>query len=165
MVGLALASLVLAGYDLGWVEKAHGTQVGILVLIAVPLQLTASLFALLLRNTAPAGASAVLAAGWASEGLIHIVSAPGATSKALGLALLATGALALPSSAATAMSRPLPALVFGVTGVRFLLSGIYELTANSAWKHASAILGLVVVGLALVALADLELKAQARGPG
>lgn len=163
MVGLALASLVLAGYDLGWVPKAQSTQVGTLVLIAVPLQLMAGLFALLSRSTAPAGASGMLAAGWASEGLIHIVAMPGATSKALGLALLATGALALPSSAVTAMTRPLPALVFGVTGIRFLLSGIYELSANGAWKHAASIVGLVIVALALLALTEIELKAQAAG--
>ena len=163
MVGLAVASLVLAGYDLGWVPKVQGTQVGILVLIAVPLQLTAGFFALLSRNAAPAGASGVLAAGWASEGLVHVVEMPGATSKALGLAMLATGALALPSSAVTAMARPLPALVFGATGIRFLLSGIYELTGSSAWKHVASIVGLVIVGLALLALTELELKAQAAG--
>jgi uncharacterized protein len=154
---------VLAGLDLGWLPQAQGKQVGILLLVVVPLQLTASIVALLSRSTAPAGASAIVAVGWAGEGLIHVVEAPGATSKALGLALIAVGALAVPSSAVTAMTRPLPALVFGVTGVRFVLSGIYELSATGAWKHAASIVGLVVVGLAALALLETELRAQAAG--
>src|SRR5690242_1612396 len=56
--GLAVASLLVSGLDLGWVPASAGHQVGMLLLVgAVPLQLLACAFAL------PARAAAAQAGG------------------------------------------------------------------------------------------------------
>src|SRR5436305_7578743 len=100
MAGLAIASLVQSGYDLRWISRGQGMKVG-LVLLAVPffLQFLASVFSYLARDGTTGTAVGVLSASWLAIALIHLAS-KGHRSGALGLMLLAAGAMLLLSAIA-----------------------------------------------------------------
>jgi len=54
----------------------------------------------------------------------------------------------------------LPSAVFGVAGIRFALSGVFELGAMHQWGTAAGIAGLVVVALAAYGLLAFDLEAM-----
>lgn len=165
MAGLAIASFVDAGYELRWVVTSQAAQVG-LVLVSVPfvLQLIACLFSYLARDGAAGTALGVIACSWLALGLIHILGTPGHVSGALGLLLLSAGGVLALSAAAVGRGKPLPALVFLLTALRFVLAGIHELSAVGTWRHAAGILGLVISGLAAYCMLAFELEGQTRAP-
>ena len=151
-LGLAAASFVVAGLQLGWVEPAEGKQVALCVLaFTVPLQLTASLVGFLARDGVAATGMGLLSGIWAAMSLVTFTGEPGATSDALGLFLLVTGiAMWAPASAAAA-SKLVPALVLATAGLRFLLTGLYQLTAAAVWEDTAGVVGLVLCAFALYA--------------
>jgi uncharacterized protein len=165
MGGLAIASFVDSGLELHWIKQSQALQVG-LILVAVPftLQLLACVFSYLARDGAAGATLGVLATSWLALGLIHIASPKSQASGALGLLLLIAGACVAASAVSVAVAKPLPALVFLAAAIRFELSGIYQLSAASAWGHAAGILGLVVAGLAAYCLLAFELEGLNRAP-
>lgn len=165
MAGLAIASLVQSGLDLRWIQTNQTHPVG-LVLLSVPfvLQLLASVFSYLARDGATGAATGVLSTSWLALGLVHLTSTPSSRSGALGLMLLAAGAVLLLSACAVALAKPLPAAVFGLSGVRFVLSGIDQLGAAPPWRDAAGIAGLVVVALAGYCVIAFELEDQRQRP-
>jgi len=162
MAGLAIASLVQSGYDLGWIAKSQAVQVG-LVMIAVPfiLQLVASILSYLARDGAAGACTGVLSTTWLAIGLLH-VSDPGRTSGALGLLLLAVGGVLALSAYAVMGSKLLPGLAFLLAAVRFALAGIFELSNVESWQNAGGVVGLVVCGMAAYAVLAFELEGQRR---
>jgi len=165
LAGLGIASLLQGGLDLGWVPTGQESQVG-LVLIAVPfvLQLVACVFSYLARDGAAGAALGVLSTTWLGLGALHLVSAPGATSQATGLMLLAAAAMLALSATSVSVAKPLPGVVFGLAAVRFGLGGIYELSAVRAWQEAAGIASLIVLALAGYGLVAFELEDQRRRP-
>jgi succinate-acetate transporter protein len=161
MSGLAIASLVQSGVELHWTAASQTAQAG-LILIAVPfvLQLIACIFSYLARDGATGATVGVLATSWLAIGLIHMVAKPGAKSGPLGLMLLIVGGVLALSSVAVAISKPLPALVFGGAALRFAVAGVHQLGASHPWGTASGVLGLVVTGLAAYAALAFELEGQ-----
>jgi succinate-acetate transporter protein len=164
MSGLAVGSLVESGLDLGWITKGETAQVGI-VLLTVPfvLQLVACVFSFFARDGAAAACTGLLSATWLAYGLLHLVSA-GATSDALGLLLLAAGGVLALSAVAVSVGKPLPGAVFALASLRFLVSGVYELSGNGSWQNAAGVTGLVVCGLAAYCVLAFELEGQLRRP-
>ena len=159
MAGLAIASLVQSGYDLHWIARGQGLEVG-LVLLAVPffLQFLASVLSYLARDGTTGTAVGVLSASWLAIALIHIASGGAHRSAALGLMLLAAGGILVLSGLVTASTKPLPSAVFAVVGIRFLLDGVYELGASPSFSTAAGIAGLVVVALAAYSVVAFDLE-------
>ncbi len=164
MSGLAVASFVQSGLDLGWVPKTQGTDVA-LILLSVPfvLQLLACVFAYLARDGATGATLGLLATTWLSLGLVHLVSAPGSTSPALGLLLVAAGTMLALSAAAVTVAKPLPAAVFAVAALRFVLAGVYELSAAGVWRDVAGVVGLVITAVAAYCVLAFELEDQRHG--
>lgn len=154
--GLAGASLVTSGLELGWIAPSERDQVGlILLLFAPPLQGTASIFAYLARDVVAASGMGILVGIWLCTGAVLLATEPGATSDALGTCLLvAAAALALVASAGT-RSKLLPSAVMAVAALRFAVSAIYELSSTTTWRDAAGVIGIVLCGLALCAVAAL----------
>ena len=163
MAGLAIASFVTSGLELHWIVSSQAVDVG-LILVSVPfiLQLLACVFSYLARDGAAGSLLAVVSTTWLGMGLIRIVSTPGKVSGALGLLLVAAGALLALCAPAVGRAKPLPALVFLAAAVRFGLAGVYELSGTSAWQNASGVVGLAVVGLACYSMLAFELEDQSR---
>jgi hypothetical protein len=86
--GLAAATVVMSGLQLGWIEPTEGKQVALCILaFTVPLQFTASLFGFLARDAVAATGMGLLSGIWAVVGLVTFTGKPGSTSHALGLFL------------------------------------------------------------------------------
>lgn len=165
MSGLAIASLVQSGLDLNWIAIDQTKDVG-LILISVPfaLQLIACVFSYLARDGATGAAIGVLSLSWFAIGLVHITSVPGSRSGALGLMLLASGGLLTLSALAVGIVKPLPGSVFGLSAVRFFLSGIYLLGASGSWQDVGGIVGLVVLGAGAYCVLAFELEGEQHRP-
>jgi hypothetical protein len=165
MAGLAVASLLQGGFDLGWVPKSQQADVGLL-LASVPfiLQLVACVFAYLARDGASGATLGVLATTWLGLGIVHISSSPGSTSGALGLLLLASGTVLALSAITVAWGKILPGAIFLLTGLRFVLAGVYELSGSAGWQEAAGIISLIVLAGAAYGILAFELEGQRREP-
>jgi uncharacterized protein len=165
MSGLVVASIVESGYDLGWIPKAQGLDVG-LILLAVPfvLQLLATIFSYLARDGATGAATGVLATSWLALGLLHVASPKGHTSGAFGLMLLSSGGVLALSAVAVCSAKPLPGCVFLLAGLRFALAGVYELSVAGVWQDVAGIVGLFVAAVAAYCVLAFELEGQQHRP-
>jgi uncharacterized protein len=165
MSGLAVASVVQSGLDLGWIAEDQTRNAG-LILIAVPfvLQVIACVFAYLARDGALGACVGLLAGTWLGMGLVHLVSPAQAHSGALGLLLISAGGLLALSASAVALAKLLPAAVIALAALRFVVAGIDQLSPSSFLVHAAGIAGLVVAGLAAYAVLAFELEGQQRRP-
>lgn len=173
-LALALSTTAFAAVQLGWVPPAEGRVAALTALAAtVPLQLLASVIGFLARDPVAATGMGLLAGTWGVLGLTTYTSPPGAVSAGLGVVLVTAGvAMAVPALSATA--KLVPAAVMGLAGIRFAVTGVYELTGSPAWESVAGWVGLGLAGLALYAALALELEGARertvlplarRGPG
>jgi succinate-acetate transporter protein len=161
--GLAVASFVYAGLQLGAIATSESTLVGAIVLVvAVPLQAVAALTAFAARDGATGTSMGLQAGVWAAVGLDQLLSAPGTTSGAFGWLLFAAAGALLLSAFGSGMGKLMVGLTVAILGVRFLLSGIYEVTGAGGVQEAAGIVGLVVSGMAAYVALALQLQ-DARG--
>jgi succinate-acetate transporter protein len=163
--GLAAATFVMSGLQLGWVDPSQGRQVALCILaFTVPLQLIASLFAFLARDGVAATGMGLLSGIWATVGLVTFTGHPGATSGALGLFLL-IAAVAMWAPAASAIaSKLVPALILATAGLRFLVTGLYQLTSNEAWENTAGVIGLLLAAFAIYAAYAAEFEDVLKRP-
>ena len=143
------ASVILSGLQLQWLPTSEAHQVGMVLLVfAVPLQLLASVFGFLARDSVGGTGMGVLAGAWLVTGTLVLTSAPGSTTRTLGLLLSFVAAALMVPTAAT-FGKLAAALVMFGAGARFLLTAVYEFSGSTSWEHISGWWGL---GLCLVAL-------------
>jgi uncharacterized protein len=163
-LALAAGTLLVSGLQLGWLAPAQGSDVSLILLAFVfPLQLVASVFGFLARDVVAATGMGLLAGTWLSIALVTLTApAPGATSDALGLFLLLAGTAMLVPFAAASPGKLVPAAVLGTTSIRFVVTGVYQLSGTSGWKHAAGIVGLALLAIALYAALALAIE-DARG--
>jgi succinate-acetate transporter protein len=163
--GLAAATFILAGLQLGWAAPSEGPQVAVCVLaFTVPLQFTASIFGFLARDGVAATGMGLLSGIWAATGLVLLTAKPGATSNALGLFLVIAGVAMWAPASAAAAGKIVPSLVLGTAGLRFVLTGIYEISGSETWKHVAGIVGLILAALAVYAAYAAELEDVLKRP-
>ncbi len=155
---LVPAGLLVAGLQLGWFPAADGKTVAYLLLgFAVPLQFVSSLFAFLGRDSLVATGFGIFTGTWLGFALTELTSPPGKTSPVLGVFFLAIGAIFVMLVGGGILGGKVAAGAVILTGsARFILSGLYELTASTGVEHAAGIIGLVFVAVAAyVGLATL----------
>ena len=162
-LALTAATTLVSSLQLGWLGVDQGKPVAlILIAFVVPLQAVASMLGFLARDGAAATGMGILAGTWLSVALVMLAGRPGSTSDALGLLLLvASVAMLVPASAAL-RGKLVPAAVLCTTSLRFLLTGLFQLTASGSWSDAAGIVGLFLGGLAVYAAFALELEDAAR---
>jgi uncharacterized protein len=162
-LALAGGTLVVAGLQLGWLKPAEGHDVALILLAFVfPLQLVTSVFGYLGRDVVAGTGMGLLAGIWLSIALVMLDAPPGSTSDALGLFLLIGAvAMAVPATAAS-IAKLIPAAVMAGAALRFATTGLYELTASTAWEDVAGIVGLALCAIAVYAALALALE-DARG--
>jgi len=163
MSGLAVASLVESGLDLGWVPASQSVQVG-LVLLAVPfvLQLLASIFSYLARDGSAGAATGVLATTWLALGLLQISSGGGRPLSSIGLLLLSAGGVLALSALVVSSTKPLPGAVFFLAALRFALAGVFQLSTAGVWRSVAGVAGLAVCAGAGYCVLAFEVEGQQR---
>jgi succinate-acetate transporter protein len=151
-VGLAAGTLTLATLNLGWIPRAEGMNVAlVLIAFVVPLQLMASIFGSLARDGVVATAMGILAGTWLTVGLVMATSPPGSTSDALGVLLLVSGVAMLWPALGAWLSKLVPATVLTLAALRFASSGVYQLTASTTWATITGWIGIALGAVALYA--------------
>ena len=162
LAALAIASLLGAGYSLGWVASGEGHTVALLLLVTVvPAQALACVFALLSRDGAVGGVMGLQSITWAAFAAATLRSPPGSTTGAVGLVLLAGGALIALTATTTARAKLIPGAAIGLSGVHFVAMGVYELASAGGWQNVSGVVSLAVVALAGYAAWAAELEDMA----
>lgn len=158
LIGLAAATILVAGEELGWLPAMQAHQVGLALLaIAVPMQMLAGVVGFLARDAAAATGMASLSVIWLTVGLLHVTSVPGARSKTLGLFLFVLGtALLIP--AAASVGKLLATIVLALTAVRVVVTGVYQFDGGAAWRSAAGSLGVALCVIALYAALAFELE-------
>lgn len=158
-LGLAGATVTLAGQELGWVPAHEHVQVALIVLLTAPLlQLIACVFGFLARDPVAATGMGLLAVSWLVIGAVHLVSHPHSHSPALGTFLLLSCTGMFLSAVTAAESKLLPALVMATTAARFLTTGLFEMLGDPAIKTASGALGCFLGLVALYGAFAVELE-------
>jgi succinate-acetate transporter protein len=164
--GLAAGTMTLAAMQLGWIPAGESKDVALVMLgFVFPLQLVATIFAILARDGAAAEGVGLVAGGWFVVGLVMLTSIPGSTSNTLGIFLLTVGLLLLGPALASASTKTAAAAVFLGAGIRFALTGVYELTASGTWEDIAGIAGLVLFVVAFYAGLSLTLADSCHGAG
>src|SRR5215218_4132626 len=139
-LALAAATLLISALQLDWLQPQEGSQVAlILIAFVFPLQLLASILGFLSRDVVAGTGMGILAGTWLSIALITLTGPAGATSDPLGIFLLL---------AATAMAIPAAASA----------TGLYEITASSAWEDTAGIIGLALCAVAVYAAAAMAIE-------
>ena len=162
-LALSGATVLVSGLQLGWLGVDQGKPVALmLIAFVVPLQIITSILGFLSRDGTVGTGMGILAGTWLSVGLVSLTGTAGATSAALGLLLLvASLAMLVPASAALRL-KLVPAAVLCTTSLRFLFTGLFQLTASGTWADAAGIVGLLLGALAVYAAFALELEDTAQ---
>ena len=163
--GLAAATFVVSGLQLDWVDAAEGRHVALCIMaFTVPLQFTASLFGFLARDGVAATGMGLLAGAWAAVGLVTYTGPPGSTSDALGLFLLVAGVAVWAAASSALASKLVPALVLATAGLRFMVTGIFQLTSNESLENTAGVLGLLLAAFAIYAAYAAEFEDVLKRP-
>lgn len=164
-LGLAGGTITLSGQQLGWVPAVTSHLVAVaILLLAVPLQLIASLIGFLSRDPVAATGMGTLAATWATTGVLTLLSPPAQRSPVLGLILFYLAAAVLVSALVAATGKGLVALVLTMAAARFALTGVYEFVGGPGWMSTAGWVGLALCAIALYAALALELESMQHRP-
>ena len=68
-----------------------------------------------------------------------------------------------PASSAAA-SKLVPALVLATAGLRFIVTGLYQLTSDEAWENTAGVIGLLLAGFAIYAAYAAEFEDVLKRP-
>jgi uncharacterized protein len=144
-----VGSFLLTGLELHWVSAAESTQVALIVLgFVAPLQLTASILGFAARDVGAGTALGLFGGCWTATAITLLSLPPETTSRALGLFLCALAVPLLALALGSATGKPLLAAVLVIGATRFLLTGVFELSARSWAERVSGWLGLPLCAVA-----------------
>jgi succinate-acetate transporter protein len=148
---LVPAGLLLAGLQLSWFSTSDAKTIALMILgFAVPLQFLASVLAFLSRDALVGSGFGLFTGIWLAFGLTEASGSVGQTSHPLGVFFLACGVIFVTLTAGGIVGGKAAAGAVILAGsARFVLSGLYELTASPGLEHAAGIVGLVFVAVAL----------------
>jgi succinate-acetate transporter protein len=159
LLALACASVLLSLEQIGALPTDQSKSVGLILIgFVVPLQLVATIFSFLSRDTVAGTALGLFTGAWLATALGMLTSPPGQTSSAMGAFLLVLSASMAVLIAGAAFGKAGPAAVIVAGSARFLLSGLYELTNSTGLEHAAAVVGFVLAGIALYSALATEIE-------
>jgi succinate-acetate transporter protein len=162
-LGLAFATLVFSGLEMGWVPVGETKTLALAVLVfTVPAQFISCIFGFLTRDLVAASGMGVLAGTWAATALGTVLSPPGSTSAALGLILVASAAAVLMPAIGAAQAKLLAAAVNIGTALRWAVTAGYEFSGAGDWKLAAGSMGIALGVLGLYASLAFEIEDQMR---
>lgn len=162
-LGLAVATLVLAGLDLGWLPTAEQHAVALVLLaFAFPAQILASVLGFLARDTVVGSGIGLTAVAWLTLGLLLLTSPEGTRSRTTALFLFVVAAALVPSILVAGLGRLFPCLVMTAVAARFALTGAWEWLGGTGLEHAAGWEGLALCVLSLYTALALELEDSQR---
>jgi succinate-acetate transporter protein len=142
--------ILLAGLGLGWLSSAQDVRAtGVLMATFVfPLELVATVVAVLVRDTAAATALGLYTTSWLGLGLLDVLNPAQQASRPVGLFLVAFVIMLVPLAVSAVFGKRLLAVVLSASIVRAALQACFELGAPRWTETADGIAALVLLALA-----------------
>jgi succinate-acetate transporter protein len=145
-----IGMFLYATLDIPWVKETQGHSIGLLLAgFVAPLELVATVFALLARDTVAGATLGLFAGSWFVGGLAVLQAKPGVLDPAVGYFLIAFTVVVLLLAVAAVLGKPFIAVLLVVSAVRGLLSAAYELGAGKSWNEASGWVALAIFMIAM----------------
>jgi succinate-acetate transporter protein len=146
----SIGMLMLGCAALDVIPITEMKQVGlVLVLFAFPLELIATIFAFLARDSMSVATLGLFAASWLTLGVFDIASAPGQTSVSLGIYLFGFAGALLLIAAMAVKTKPFFTVLLIVAAIREILSGIYEVGGSHSFYITAGYFTLVLCAFGL----------------
>lgn len=146
----SIGMLLLGCAAMGWIPASEQKDVGqLLIAFVFPLELVATIFAFLARDTLGATTLGLFTTSWLAFGWAFRSSPPGSTSITLGIYLFGFAAVVILLAALSTMGKPFFSVLLALAATRMILAGLYEV--GGAGKTAYRVSG--GFGIALTALA------------
>jgi succinate-acetate transporter protein len=145
-----IGMLILGCQATGWIPAAEQHDGGILLMSFVfPLELLATVFAFLARDTLGATTLGLFTTSWLALGWTELASAPGATSVTLGVYLFGFAFAVLLLAVLSTAGKPFFSVLLTIAATRMVLSGAYEAGAGTGLYRASGGIGIALAALAM----------------
>jgi uncharacterized protein len=155
----AIGMLLLGCQAIGWIPVSEQHDVGLqLVAFVFPLELIATIFAFLARDTLGATTLGLFTTSWLALGLDYLMAPPGSTSVTVGIYLFGFATVALLLALLSTMGKPFFSALLALAAARMVLSGAYEVGAGQTVLHVSGGFGIALTVLALYGGAALALE-------
>jgi succinate-acetate transporter protein len=145
-----IGMFLYAALDAEWVQPTQGHSIGLLLAgFVAPLEIVATIFAFLARDTVAAATLGLFAGSWFVGGLATMQAKPGVLDPAVGWFLIAFTVVVLLLAAAATLGKPFIAALLVVSALRSLLAAAYQLGAGKTWNQASGWVGLAIFCIAM----------------
>ncbi|TML72401.1 MAG: hypothetical protein E6G13_05690 [Actinobacteria bacterium] len=154
-----IGMLLLGCSALGWIPVAEQKDVGtFLFLFVFPLELLATVFAFLARDTLGATTLGLFTASWLALGWFEFTSPPGSTSVTVGIYLFGFATAALLLALMSTMGKPFFTLLLLLAVARMVLSGYYDVGGSHRWYEISGGFAIALSALAMYGAAALGIE-------
>jgi uncharacterized protein len=154
-----MGMLLVGCLSIGWIPAAEQKNVGMMLIAFVfPLELVATVFAFLSRDTLGATTLGLFATSWLTLGWVDFASPPGKTSVALGIYLFGFGTVAFLLALMSSLGKPFFTVLLLVAVTRMVLGGYYETGGSHEWAKVSGGFAIALAALALYGGAALSLE-------
>lgn len=159
LLAVMTGGLLLACLQIGALSPQEQHTIALILLgFVVPLELLATVFCFLARDTVAATGLGLFSGAWLASALTLMNAPPGQTDKAYGIFLLALAASMFIIVAGASFGKAGAALVMVFGSARFALAGLYELLGGTGLEHAGAIVGFALVATALYTALATEVE-------
>jgi succinate-acetate transporter protein len=159
-----IGMLLLACQEIGWIPVSEQHDVGLLLATFVfPLELVATIFAFLGRDTLGATTLGLFTTSWLALGLGELMSPAGSTSVTLGIYLFGFATAVLLLALLSTMGKPFFSVLLSLATVRMVLAGAYEVGGGKTLYHVAGGCALGLAALAMYGGAALALEDARQG--
>ena len=145
-----IGMLLLGTQALGWIPVSEQHDVGrTLMAFVFPLELVATIFAFLARDTLGATTLGLFTASWLTLGWSDLASPVGATSITLGIYLFGFATAALLLAVMSTAGKPFFSVLLLCAVARMVLVGYYEIGGSPGWDRVAGGFGIALAALAM----------------
>src|SRR3954469_15966955 len=145
-----IGMLLLGCLGIGWIPVDEQKDVGmVLVAFVFPLELLATVFAFLARDTLGATTLGLFTTSWLTFGWLDISSQPGATSVTVGIYLFGFATAVLLIALMSTLGKPFFSVLLLLAATRMVLSGVYEVGGSKRWFEVAGGFGIALAALAM----------------
>jgi succinate-acetate transporter protein len=149
-LAFGIGMFLFAALDAGWVPATDGRTIGILLATFVfPLELVATIFAFLARDTLGATTLGLFSTSWLAYGWIELAGTPGAKSVTVGIYLFGFSTAVALLAALALLGKPFFAALLTLSVARQILDGIYQVGGGTTLYRASGGCALALTAVAM----------------
>jgi succinate-acetate transporter protein len=154
-----IGMLILGSQAIGWIPVSEQHDGGMILMSFVfPLELLATVFAFLARDTLGATTLGLFTTSWLALGWTQLASPPGKTSVTLGIYLFGFAAAVVILGTLSTAGKPFFSVLLTLAATRMALSGAWEVGAGQELYRVSGGFGIALAALAMYGGAALGLE-------